>query len=137
MAETGLCRGERRPDLAFQHGGPIANLDLRWDIRKFLLLEQRIGQSGEIVCFVPIAFARCTRLSLCQPGIPEPEINLREARAKDRILRRLPNGVLQLDLSSLEVSLGDILFRLLDGDGRLLRPGGSRDGCESRYGESE
>ena len=59
------------------------------------------------------------------------------ASAKDRILRRLPNGVLQLDLSRLEISFSDVLFRLLDGHRRLLCTGGGRDRYENRGRESE
>ena len=61
---------------------------------------------------------------LRQPGIAELEIHLGEASAKDRILRRLTDGVLQFDLSSLEISFSDVLFGLLDGHRRLLSRGG-------------
>src|SRR5262249_44898494 len=131
------CRAQDCPDLAFYRSGAITGSDLIWDIRKFLLLQQGLGEDGQIICFVPVAFACCTRLALRQPDIAELEINLGEASAKDRILRRLPNGVLQLDLSSLEISFSDVLFRLVDGHRRLLRTGGGGDGRENCGRESE
>jgi hypothetical protein len=120
IAHTRSGGAKGSPDLAFEDRVPIPRLDQIQEVREFVLTQQGICQHRYVVFLIAIAIAGRACLALRRCDIAELEVYLREPRVKDRVLRRLSDGVAQLDFGGLEVSLCDILLGLFDRGRSLL-----------------
>jgi hypothetical protein len=108
---------ERRPDLALEDPIAIARLHQVCEVGKFFLAKQGVRQHRQVIGLIAVALAGGARLALGRLGITLLQIHVGKTRTQNGILRRIAHRVAQLDFGGLEISLCDILFRLLDGGG--------------------
>jgi hypothetical protein len=114
IAHAGSGGAQRCPNLAFESRFAIARLHQLEEIGKFILTQQGVCQNRQVVRLIAVALAGGARLPLGQPDVAELEVDLRQSSMQDRILRRLANGIAQLDFGGLQVPLCRILFGVLD-----------------------
>jgi hypothetical protein len=92
------------------------------NVGKFVLVKQGIGQNWQIILFTASALACSARFALRRDSVAELQIHLCEPYADYRVLRRLSNGIFELDLGGPQISPRDISFGVMYKGSRILSP---------------